>query len=43
MEAESNVEILKMVKEFAQKSSAKTLIAFGASPYSVAERRLVRR
>lgn len=43
MEAESNVEILKMVKEFVQKSSAKTLIAFGASPYSVAERRLVSR
>ncbi len=43
MEAESNVEILKMVKEFAQKSSAKTLIAFGASPYSVTEKKLVSR
>ena len=43
MEAESNVEILEMVKEFAQKSSAKTLIAFGASPYSVAEKKLVSR
>ena len=43
MEAESNVEILKMVKEYSQKSSAKTLIAFGASPYSVVERKLVSR
>lgn len=43
MDAESNVEILEMVKEFSQKSSAKTLIAFGASPYSVAEKKLVSR
>lgn len=43
MEAESNVEILSMVKEFVQKSSAKTLIAFGASPYSVKEKKLVSR
>lgn len=43
MEAESNVEILNMVKEFAEKSAAKTLIAFGASPYSVKEKRLVSR
>ena len=43
MDAESNEEILEMVKEFSQKSSAKTLIAFGASPYSVAEKKLVSR
>lgn len=43
MEAESNAEILNMVKDFVQRSSAKTLIAFGASPYSVKEKRLVSR
>ena len=43
MDAESNEEILEMVKAFASKSSAKTLIAFGASPYSVKEKRLVSR
>ena len=43
MEARSNGEILDMVRDFAQKSPAKTLIAFGASPYSVQEQRLVRR
>ena len=34
MEARSNGEILDMVRDFAQKSPAKTLIAFGASPYA---------
>lgn len=43
MDAESNEEILDMVREFVARSSAKTLIAFGASPYSVRERRLVSR
>lgn len=43
MEAESNEEILQMVKDFVSRSSAKTLIAFGASPYSVKEKRLVSR
>ena len=43
MEATSNAEILAMVKAFAASSRAKTLIAFGASPYSVAEGRLVSR
>ena len=43
MEAESNREILRMVDEFAANSKHKTLIAFGASPYSVKERRLVSR
>ena len=43
MEARSKREILAMVDRFAAESRAKTLIAFGASPYSVEERRLVSR
>lgn len=43
MEARSNKEILEMVRSFAERSTAKTLVAFGASPYSVAEERLVTR
>ena len=43
MEAESNEEILSMVDRFAADCPNKTLIAFGASPYSVKERRLVSR
>lgn len=43
MDAASNVEISGMVKEFAERSKGKTLIAFGASPYSVKERRLISR
>ena len=43
MEAESNDEILSMVERFAADCPNKTLIAFGASPYSVKERRLVSR
>ena len=43
MEARSNKEILGMVERFARESKAGTLIAFGASPYSVEERRLVSR
>ncbi len=43
MQARSNAEICEMVREFAQSSSAKTLIAFGASPYSVEEGHLVTR
>ena len=43
MEARSNQEILEMVRTFAERSTAKTLVAFGASPYSVAEKRLVTR
>ena len=43
MDAASNAEIAQMVKDFAARSSAKTLIAFGASPYSVRERRLISR
>lgn len=43
MEAKSNGEILKMAADFYKRSTAKTLIAFGASPYSVEEGRLVSR
>ena len=43
MDAESNEEISDMVRDFVKRSSAKTLIAFGASPYSVKERRLISR
>lgn len=43
MDAKSNAEILAMIKEFVSNSSAKTLICFGASPYSVSEGRLVSR
>ena len=44
MDAESNVEIAQMVADFyARSGAAKTLIVFGASPYSVKERRLISR
>ena len=43
MEAASNGEILEMVRNFAANAEGKTLIAFGASPYSVQEGRLVSR
>lgn len=43
MDAENNKQIQQMVKDFVIKSSAKTLIAFGASPYSVEEGRLISR
>lgn len=43
MQARSNAEIMQMVTEFAQKSTAKTLVAFGASPYSVIEGKLLSR
>lgn len=43
MDCESNEEILSMVDRFARDCPNKTLIAFGASPYSVRERRLVSR
>lgn len=44
MDAESNEEIQSMVLDFVQRSgNKKTLIAFGASPYSVKERKLVSR
>ena len=43
MEAASNKEILEMIRSFAKDAGAKVLIAFGASPYSVAEGKLVSR
>ena len=44
MDAESNGQISQMVADFyARSGKAKTLIAFGASPYSVKERRLISR
>ena len=43
MEAESNEEISEMVREFVARSKGNTLIAFGASPYSVKEGRLISR
>ena len=43
MDASSNEEILEMIRAYAARSRAKTLIAFGASPYSVREQRLVSR
>ena len=43
MDAESNEDISEMVRAFAKRSKAKTLIAFGASPYSVKEKRLISR
>ena len=43
MDAESNAEIMEMVKRFAEQSPKKTLIAFGASPYCVKEGRLISR
>lgn len=43
MDAESNAEISEMIRRFAAGSKRKTLICFGASPYSVKERRLISR
>ena len=43
MDARSNARIQAMVADFARTSSAKLLIAFGASPYSVEEGRLLSR
>lgn len=43
MGASSNEEIKRMVSDFAAQCSSKILIAFGASPYSVKERRLLSR
>nr|WP_317286161.1 amidohydrolase family protein [uncultured Parolsenella sp.] len=43
MNARTNTQICEMVSEFAARSTAKTLIAFGASPYSVKEGHLVTR
>ena len=43
MECSSNDEILEGIKEFKSRCTEKIMIAFGASPYSVKENRLVSR
>ncbi len=43
MDAGSNEQIADMIREFVKKSKRKTLICFGASPYSVKEGRLISR
>ena len=43
MDCTTNAEILEGIKEFKSRCTAKIMIAFGASPYSVKERRLVSR
>ena len=43
MDAESNAEILEMIREFSAGSKGGALICFGASPYSVREGRLISR
>ena len=43
MEAGSNAEISEMIRKFVAQSKKKTLICFGASPYSVKEGRLISR
>lgn len=43
MDAESNEQITGMIREFVKRSKSKTLICFGASPYSVKEGRLISR
>ena len=43
MDAESNEEIARMVRDYAARARQKTLICFGASPYSVREGRLITR
>ena len=43
MDAKDNEEILRMIEEFVKKSKNKLIVAFGASPYSVVEKKLVTR
>lgn len=43
MDASNNKEIASMLFDFATKSKDKLIIAFGASPYSVSERKLISR
>ena len=43
MDAESNEQIAQMIGEYSVKTSAQTIIAFGASPHSVKEGRLIMR
>ena len=43
MDAASNIEIAEQLRAFVKTSTAKSIIAFGASPYSVKEGRLITR
>ncbi len=43
MDFTSNEEMLAAIKEYAAKAEEKSLLAFGASPYSVKEKRLITR
>ena len=43
MDAKSNSQIMQMVRDFSKQSKVKLLVAFGASPYSVVEGRLLNR
>ena len=43
MDFTSNKEMLTAIKEYVAKAEEKSLLAFGASPYSVKERRLINR
>ena len=43
MDCESNEQMMEMIKDFVSKSKDKTILAFGASPYSVKERILLSR
>ncbi len=43
MDADSNKEIAEMIGNYVAKTQQKTIIAFGASPHSVKEKRLINR
>ena len=43
MDAETNIEMASMIQKFVSHSKEKTLICFGASPYSVKEGKLISR
>lgn len=43
MDSASNIEIAEQLRAFAETSTAKSIIAFGASPHSVREGRLIAR
>lgn len=43
MDCKSNKEMMEMIKDFVSKSKSKTILAFGASPYSVEEHVLLSR
>lgn len=43
MKAESNEDIARMIGEYATQTKDRTIIAFGASPHSVKEERLINR